>query len=145
MSKIHVLAALLCLLATACADPDESPTMYSAGSVRWGTRCDPFAAVPAPRFSPSDEPCVELILEGYYTSGDLTAHYFLGEEEIGSSRIEFTPTGAFGQRMSRGVAESRVTFQLHHEGVPLPPSDQYSVAMERAGTEVARYPFAIAE
>jgi len=141
-----LFALLLSALAglSGCEDPDESPTKYSAGSVRWGTQCEPFTPVPQGRFSPGDTPCLELILEGYYTRGHLTSRWFLRDHELGRSRIDFSPTGALGQRMERDAAESRVTFQLHHEGQPLPPSDAYRVVLERGdGTEVARYPFRV--
>lgn len=144
MTRRILFLFLSCFLLAACDDPDESPTMYSAGSTRWGTRCEPFTPLNGPRFAPTDEPCLELILEGYYTRGDLTAVYFLQDRELTRSRIEFTPAGAVAQRMERGGAESRVTFQLHHHpGQTLPASDDYRIVLERAGTEVARYPFAV--
>ena len=145
MTTKNICLALFGLLMLGCADPDENPRMYSAGSVRWGTACDPFEPVAGSRFGPTDEPCIELILEGYYTQGDLTATYHLGEQAVGGSRIEFTPSGALIQRMTRQAAESRVTFQLHHEGRPLPTSDLYILVLERAGDEVARYPFEVAD
>jgi hypothetical protein len=145
MTHRTIVLVLFGLLALGCSDADENPRMYSAGAVQWGTACEPFEPVTSPSFGPTDEPCIELILEGYYTRGDLTAVYYLDEQEIGGSSIGFTPTGAFAQRMARQAAESRVTFQLHHAGQPLPASNLYSVAMQRAGTEVARYPFEIVE
>lgn len=138
-----LLSTLLGL--TGCEDPDENPAKYSAGSVRWGTQCEPFTPVAGSEFAPTDAPCLELILEGFYTRGHLTARWFLQDQEVGQSRIDFSPAGALAQRMERDAAESRVTFQLHHEGQPLPPSDEYRVVLERAGgTEVARYPFQVA-
>lgn len=141
-----VLFALASVLVLGCADPGENPRMYSAGSVRWSSGCEPFEPAAGSSFGPADEPCIELILEGYYTRGDLTAVYRLAEQEIARSRIEFTPAGALFQRMARDGAESRVTFQLSHDASqPLPASDLYSVVMERSGTEVARYPFQIVD
>ena len=139
------LLALLSILALGCADPDENPRKYSAGSVRWGTACASFTPIAGSSFAPTDEPCIELLLEGYYTRGDLTAVYYLDDRELGRSRVEFSPVGALIQSARGNGAESRVTFQLHHAEAPLPISDRYRVVMERAGTEVARYGFEIAE
>jgi len=147
MKRTLSLACLLLALlgSTGCEDPDENPAMYSAGSVRWGTRCEPFTPVADGRFSPTDAPCLELILEGYYTRGHLTARWMLQDQEVGRSRIDFSPASALAQRMERDAAESRVTFQLHHADQPLPPANEYQVVLERAGgTEVARYPFRVA-
>ena len=136
---------LLCLACGLGGEPDPSELRgYSAESVRWGTRCDPFAPVQDATFAGTDEPCVELELGGYYTAGTLTAVWMFGEREIGRAQIEFNTAQALARRMSTGEAAARVTFQLHHPASePLPASDQYAVQILRGPDPVARYAFVV--
>ena len=138
------LSALL-LLSLACGGGGGSGAVteqnYAARSARFGTRCDPFVPVSNATLPAGEEPCLELMLEGYYTEGTLEADLRHGDQQLARSTITFDSTRAIFQRLRRGEAASRVTFAFHGQ---LPPSDGYRVVVHRNGRQVAEYPFRVA-
>lgn len=137
--------SFLLLLNLACgASGSDGPVTeqnYSARTARFGTQCDPFVPAANATIPAGSEPCLELMLEGYYTEGTLEADLRHGEQQLARSTITFDGTRALLQRLTEGEAASRVTFAFHGQ---LPPSDGYRVVVHRNGREVAEYPFRVA-
>lgn len=134
----------LSLACGAGSDPGDDVVTeqnYATRSVRWADGCSlPLREVPDATFRAGQTPCLELMLQGYYTEGTLDAELFHGEQHLGTSRIEFNTTQAMIQRLTEGEASSRVTFPIEGQ---LPPSDAYRLVLRRNDREVATHAFRV--
>lgn len=141
-ATIALTTLLLFTLACGASGSDGPVTEqnYSARTARFGTQCDPFVEAPNATLPAGTAPCLELMLEGYYTEGTLEADLRHGDQQLARSTITFDGARALAQRMAHGEAASRVTFSFHGQ---LPPSDGYRVVVHRNGREVASYPFRV--
>src|SRR5688572_30739788 len=114
MRRLRLLVSALTLFAliAACGasggpSSDDDTRGYTARSAQLG-HCEPFS--PTQRFAPDEPVCVDLMLEGYYTAGTLTARFYLEDQQVGQSTIEFSSWKALSERLSHGEAVSRVSF-----------------------------------